>query len=119
MPAYKTTGFQSFEEFWPYYLGEHSRAACRGLHYAGTSLAVLVAIGAVASGTWGLVPGALVFGYGPAWVAHFFIEKNRPATFKHPLWSFRGDFRMLGYFLTGRIGGELEKWGIGRVPATA
>jgi len=120
MATMKTSGFESFEEFWPFYLGEHAQPTTRGFHYVGTGSALLVIIGAVAGGAFWLLPAALVAGYGPAWVSHFFIEKNKPASFKHPFWSFRGDFRMLGYFLTGRIGGELAKWNIGArvAPAT-
>lgn len=101
--------FRSFDEFWPYYVGEHSSAACRALHYFGTSMAIASLIGFVATAQFHLIPISLVLGYGPAWVGHFFIEKNRPATFKYPRWSLMGDFKMLWYALTGRMGGELEK----------
>ena len=105
---------KSFEEFWPFYLGEHKHALTRNLHFGGTSAALCLAAYGALSGHTGLIPFALVCGYGPAWVGHFFIEKNRPATFKHPLWSFRGDFRMLGMALTGKLTGELQRLGIGR-----
>jgi hypothetical protein len=95
--------FRSFAEFWPYYLSEHSKSATRVLHGVG----VLAAIGSIvlvlAIGKWWLFPLALVPGYGLAWVGHFFIEKNRPATFAHPLWSFIGDWKMLALMLTGRL----------------
>ncbi|MDJ0947716.1 MAG: DUF962 domain-containing protein [Alphaproteobacteria bacterium] len=103
---------QTYAEFWPFYLAEHSRPATRGLHYFGTSLGILLAVYAVASGTWWLLLAALVAGYLFAWIAHFFIQKNRPATFTHPLWSFVSDFRMLGFWLSGRLGRELERHGI-------
>jgi hypothetical protein len=99
---------QSFEEFWPYYLREHSLFSCRVLHYVGTvaSLA-MVGVAAYYSPWWLLaVP---VLGYGPAWIGHFFIEKNRPATFTYPLWSLLADYRMFGLAMTGRLGPELAR----------
>lgn len=95
--------FKSFGEFWPYYLDEHSKSATRLLHCAGTLIAVAVVVFFVVIGRWWLFPLALVPGYAFAWAAHFFIEKNRPATFIHPLWSFMGDWKMLALMLTGRL----------------
>jgi len=95
--------FNSFADFWPHYLGEHSRAATRALHCAGTLLAIAALIGLMVWGKWWLVPLALVPGYGFAWIGHFFVEKNRPATFTYPLWSFMGDWKMLALMLTGRL----------------
>ena len=62
-------------------------------------------------GVWVVVAGAVVslVGYGAAWVGHFFVEHNRPATFQHPLWSFRGDYKMLALMLTGRLHAELAR----------
>jgi hypothetical protein len=95
--------FNSFADFWPYYLGEHSQPATRLLHCLGTLTAIAVLIALIALGKWWLFPLALIPGYAFAWPAHFFIEKNRPATFKHPLWSFMGDWKMLALMLTGRL----------------
>jgi hypothetical protein len=84
------TLLRSFEEFWPCYVGQHMQPENRALHFVGTTLALSALAGAVklASPVWLLaVP---VAGYGPAWVGHFFFEKNRPATFRYPLWSPRG-----------------------------
>jgi hypothetical protein len=73
----------------------------------------------VVEGRPALMLGALLSGYGFAWVAHFFIEHNRPATFKYPFYSFASDWKMWAYWLTGRLGPELEKAGVNAVPARA
>lgn len=95
--------YGSFEEFWPYYLSEHRHPVSRGLHYVGTSAAIATAgIGALTLNPFAL-PAAMFCGYGAAWVGHFIVEKNRPATFTYPAWSLRGDFRMLKLKVTGRL----------------
>ena len=100
---------KSFEEFWPYYVQEHSKPATRALHFAGT-LSALACVAALATkGKWKWLPVALVPGYGAAWVGHFLIEKNRPATFKYPLWSFMADQKMFGLMLAGRMEEEIER----------
>ena len=94
---------RSFREFYPYYLGEHRNRTCRRLHFLGTSL-VILALGASAwTGSWALLAIVPVAGYGPAWIGHFFFERNRPATFTHPAWSLAGDFLMYWQILTGRL----------------
>lgn len=110
MPRLYTT----FAEFWPFYLREHSKASTRALHYVGTSLVVLIAIGAVVSGRWAWLIALPLAGYAFAWVAHFGVEKNRPATFTYPLWSLAADFRMWALWLIGRLGTELDKAGVAR-----
>lgn len=102
----------TYEAFWPFYLGEHSLAATRWVHFAGTTVALGLLVAAAVTATPWLLLGALVAGYAVAWVSHFFIEKNRPATFTYPLWSFVSDWRMWALMLTGRLGGELVKHGI-------
>jgi hypothetical protein len=103
MSEIKQSGFQSFAEFYPYYLQEHGHPTCRRLHFVGTTLVIAVLAWVIATGTvWGLVLLPVV-GYGFAWVGHFFFEKNRPATFKHPWYSLAGDFVMYKDMLTRRI----------------
>lgn len=95
--------FASFREFYPYYLAEHADRTCRRLHYLGSTLALACLAMLLASGNaWWLLAG-LVCGYGCAWVGHFVFEKNRPATFKHPFYSFAGDWVMFADMLRGRI----------------
>ena len=101
--------FRTFEAFWPFYVFQHSLPSTRALHFAGTTMV----LGALAAGAVRRNPlyilAALVLGYGPAWIGHFFFEKNRPATFTYPLWSLRGDFRMWRLMLSGKMGPEVER----------
>ena len=94
---------RSFAEFYPYYLGEHSNPTCRRLHFVGTSLVIALLAYTIGSGKWLLLLAVPVFGYGFAWVGHFFFEKNRPATFTYPLYSLAGDFVMFRDILLGKI----------------
>ena len=103
----------NYADFWPYYLQEHAKPATRNLHYVGTGLTLVsVAAGIVTGHAW-LYLAALFSGYGFAWVAHFFVEHNRPATFTYPLWSLVSDFRMAWFWVTGRLPRELAKAGVG------
>lgn len=103
-----------YADFWPYYLREHAKPETRAIHYAGTGLASAALLGLIATGRWWLAPLVLIAGYGPAWIGHFFVEKNRPATFTYPLWSLVSDYRMAWTWVTGRLGRELAKAGVAK-----
>lgn len=90
-------------------MAEHSKPLTRILHFAGTTLGIALLIYFVASGRWYFFPLFFVVGYAFAWFAHFVVEKNRPATFKYPVWSFISDFKMIAYMLAGRMGKEVER----------
>ena len=102
-------GMKSFAEFWPFYVREHSRPATRLLHAAGTLGSTALLVFLLATGRWRWLPLVLVVGYAGAWVGHFFVEHNRPATFKHPLWSLAGDYKMVALMLAGRMSKEVEQ----------
>ncbi|MCA3217899.1 MAG: DUF962 domain-containing protein [Burkholderiales bacterium] len=101
--AMREQRFKSFREFYPFYLNEHRNPTCRRLHFVGSTLALLclVALAATRNPPW-LLAG-LLCGYGFAWIGHFFFEKNRPATFKYPLWSLMGDWVMYAQIWARRI----------------
>jgi hypothetical protein len=93
----------SFAEFYPFYLSEHSNPTCRRLHFVGSSLVLVCLALLVATGQLRYVLYALLCGYGFAWIGHFMFEKNRPASFKRPLYSFMGDWVMYKDMWTGRV----------------
>lgn len=95
--------FRSFAEFYPYYLEEHSDANCRRLHFVGSLLVILVALYAIVTAKFLYLLLLPIIGYGFAWVGHYGFEKNRPATFKYPLYSLIGDWVMFRDMLIGRI----------------
>ena len=95
--------YESFREFYPFYLSEHANPTCRRLHFVGTTLVIaFLATAILTRNAWWLL-GALVAGYGCAWIGHFFFEHNRPATFTYPVYSFIGDWVMFKDLLTGKI----------------
>ena len=96
-------GFATFRGFYPFYLSEHRNATCRKLHFVGSSLVLgIVLLAIVTANAWWLLAVPLA-GYGFAWVGHFAFEKNRPATFRHPLYSLAGDWVMYWQILRGRL----------------
>lgn len=95
--------FKSFADFYPFYLGEHSNIMCRKLHFLGTSGVIALLLLFFFTGNLWLLAMIPLSGYGFAWVGHFGFEKNKPASFKHPLYSLMGDFRMFWDILVGRV----------------
>ncbi len=96
--------YKTFGDFYPYYLSEHRNTTCRVLHFIGSSLVLAAfATALITRNAWWFAAMPLA-GYGFAWVGHFFFEKNRPATFTYPLYSFAGDWLMYFQLLAGKIG---------------
>jgi len=104
--------FPSYREFWAFYLHEHSKAETRLIHFFGTGASLLALILALATQFWWLLIAVPVAGYAPAWFAHFFVQHNRPATFKHPFWSLISDFRMFFMWCAGQLDSELRRCGV-------
>jgi len=100
---------ETYPEFWDFYVREHSKPLTRTLHFVGTSLGLILLIYFAATGRWYLFLIFPVVGYAFAWFAHFVVEKNKPASFKYPLWSFISDFKMMWFMITGRMGREVER----------
>jgi hypothetical protein len=100
---------KSFEEFWPYYVRWHEGFSTQITHVAGTCATFAFIFYACHMRRFEILPYALLIAYGPAWLSHFFIERNRPATFTYPLWSLRGDIRMSWKFLAGQMPAEVAK----------
>ena len=99
----KTEKFETFTEFYPYYLAEHNNIICRRLHIIGSTLVVFVLIVAILNQNWFLLWLLPIIGYGFAWVGHFFFERNKPATFQYPLYSLAGDWVMFWQVLIGKV----------------
>lgn len=98
-----TERFTRFADFYPFYLGEHRDKVCRRLHFVGSTLVLLCLWQLFSTGALVWLLYGLLCGYGLAWVGHFFFEKNRPATFKYPLYSFMGDWVMYRDIWLGRV----------------
>lgn len=100
---------RSFSDFWPIYVRAHSHAGTRLLHFTGTALGWILVVAAVVQRNAWLVLAALVVGYGFAWVGHFFVEHNKPATFGHPGWSWLADQKMVLLMLLGKMEEEVRR----------
>ncbi len=99
----------NYSEFWDFYVAEHSQPLTRYLHFVGTLLGLSLLIIYLRGGSWIYLPLCILSGYGFAWFSHFFVEHNKPATFKYPFWSFISDYKMIFYMLTGRMDGEIRR----------
>jgi hypothetical protein len=95
--------YQSFKEFYPFYLGEHKHPICRYVHFQGSLIALGLLGFFLYKQMYAWIPLCIVQGYAHAWIGHFVFEKNRPATFKYPLYSFMGDWVMMWHLLTFKI----------------
>ena len=94
--------YKTFKDFYPYYIEEHSKPKTKLLHFIGTSISLFFLVQLVITFDPIYLIYALLSGYGFAWVAHFFIEKNKPATFTYPFYSFIGDHKMFVEILMGK-----------------
>lgn len=95
--------FKSFSEFYPYYLSEHGNPVNRRLHFFGSLLTIIVVLFVIFTQTWIALILVPILGYGFAWIGHYFVEKNKPATFTYPLYSLMGDWVMFKDILTGKM----------------
>lgn len=98
-----TKKYQTFSEFYPFYLSQHDNQTCRRLHFIGSSLIVVLIMYAAQSSNWSLLWYIPLIGYGFAWVGHFVFEKNKPATFTYPIYSLMGDWVMFKDILIGKV----------------
>ncbi len=100
---------ESFEEFWPTYVRAHSEIATRLMHCAGTLLGWGILVASIVTRNWWWIAVALAVPYALAWISHFFVEHNKPATFEHPLWSWWADQKMVAMMLLGKMGEEVRR----------
>jgi len=101
--------FETFQEFWPFYLAEHSQKATRVFHFLGSSLLLILLTRAITLHSPISFICGIISAYGLAWISHFFIERNRPATFRYPLFSLMGDFKMCAFMISGKMENEIKR----------
>lgn len=95
--------YQSFKEFYPFYLSQHQNKVCRRLHFIGSALIIVILLFSIYQSQWQLLWTLPLIGYGFAWFGHFFFEKNKPATFTYPWYSLLGDWVMFKDILVGKL----------------
>ncbi len=95
--------YQSFAEFYPFYLSQHADRTCRRLHFTGSLSVLIILFSSLLTANYLWLLAIPVVGYGFAWIGHFVFEKNRPATFTYPFYSLQGDWVMFFQMLTGKI----------------
>lgn len=100
---------KNYTEFWDFYVSEHLLPLTRYIHFVGTLLGIILLIRFVRGGHWLYIPLCFVIGYAFAWFSHFFVEKNKPASFSYPLWSFISDYKMMWLMLIGKMNAEVER----------
>ncbi|MGI8495824.1 MAG: Mpo1-like protein [Pyrinomonadaceae bacterium] len=100
---------KTYTEFWDFYVAEHAQPLTRYLHFIGTTLGLILLVWILRGGHFMYLPLCFVIGYFFAWTSHFFVEHNKPATFKYPLWSFISDYKMVWFMMTGRMNREVER----------
>lgn len=108
----KENNFRTIDEFYPFYLNQHRNSTNRKLHYIGSIIALLIIYICILFSKWKCILFSLVFGYGFAWFGHFFYEKNKPATFKYPLYSLICDYVMLWRYVSGNLDEDFNKYNI-------
>jgi hypothetical protein len=99
----------TFADFWPEYVRAHKKPATRAIHCAATLGGWMLVGAAIALQRWWWIAAAVVLSYALAWISHFFVEHNHPASFEHPLWSWWADQRMMFLTLTGQMGDEVRR----------
>jgi hypothetical protein len=101
---------RTYAEFWPFYLAQHRRPQTRALHHLGSALGLGLLAAGIAMADWRLLLAASIAGYALAWIGHVALERNLPATFAYPTWSFISDYRMFALWVSRRLGSELKKY---------
>jgi hypothetical protein len=99
----KPDRIETYDEFWKFYLRQHSHPTTKLVHALGLALALIGMVWGAFQGQWWMVPGAVIVGYAMLWTSHFLIEHNLPATWSYPLWSLKSEFRMVGLWLSNRL----------------
>ena len=103
----------SFPDFWRLYLDAHRHPGTRGMHYSATFLGASSAILAIAYGQVLFVVAGIGFAVVMAVGSHWCIERNQPLIRVNAFYGALADLRMCWLALTGGIGAEYERLGLG------